>query len=68
MVCKGFNGSTISTMCILLPKFKQLGVILGLLVLEEEDNFCLISILVAVAMVEKLTYKKRKRNSCSTDY
>jgi hypothetical protein len=41
-------------------KFRRLDVTLGLVVFEEECSFCLTSILVAVAMTEKMTYKKKR--------
>jgi hypothetical protein len=41
---------------------------LSLLVFEEVGNFCLMSILAVVAMAKKITYKKRKKADCTTDY
>jgi hypothetical protein len=38
------------------------------LVFEEDCNFYLISIFVAVTMAEKITYKKKKIGGCTTDY
>jgi hypothetical protein len=39
------------------------------LVLEKEGcNFYFISTFVAVAMAEKMTYKKRKMGDCTTGY
>jgi hypothetical protein len=43
-----------------------IGCYIRFLVLEEEGNFCLISTLVAAAMAEKITYKKRK-TGCTAD-
>jgi hypothetical protein len=61
-------GVLLALMCILSLKFGQLGVIIGLLILEEKDNFCFTLTLVAVAMAEKMTYKKRIEDDCMTDY
>jgi hypothetical protein len=68
VVCEGFDGVPLALMCILSPKFGQLGVSTGLLVLEEEGNFCFTSTLVAVAIAKKMTYKKRIEDDCATDY
>jgi hypothetical protein len=54
-------------MCIFSPKFGQLDVTLGLLVWKEEGNFCFTSILAAAVMAEKMTYKKRRKVSCTVD-
>jgi hypothetical protein len=57
----------LALMCTLFSKFGGLDVALGFLV-EEDCKFYLTSIFVAVIMVKKITYKKRRRNDCTTDY
>jgi hypothetical protein len=53
-------GVPLSLMCTFSLKFGQSSVTLGFLVFEE-GNFCLTSILVVVAMTEKMIYKKRTK-------
>jgi hypothetical protein len=57
----------LALMYILFPKLEGLDVTLGFLV-EEDCKFCLISIFVVVAMIEKITYKKKRKDDCMTDY
>jgi hypothetical protein len=64
-LAKVFMGVPLVLMCILFPKFEGLDVALGFLV--EEGIFYLISIFAVVAMVEKMTYKKRSRSGCTID-
>jgi hypothetical protein len=54
-------------MCTLFLKLGRLDVTLDFLV-EEDCKFCWTSIFVAVTMTEKMTYKKRRKDDCMTDY
>jgi hypothetical protein len=63
---KVFMKVPLALMCILFLKFRRLDVALSLLIEEEDCNFCLTLIFVAVTMAKKMTYKK-KRNGCITD-
>jgi hypothetical protein len=63
-VSEGFNGNTISTKVYLFTKIWA-----GLVVEEEEVcNFCFTSMFVTVTMAEKITYKKKRVDSCTTGY
>jgi hypothetical protein len=64
---KVFMRVPLALICILFLNFRRLNVVLGFLAEEEDCKFYLTSIFVAVTMVEKMTYKKKRRNDCTTD-